>query len=68
MPSTVLHHCPHCGSTHVVPSRRRGVEWLAPLFGFFSFRCRNCTSIFFEIAPAEAAVGCNPPCTPAGCH
>lgn len=48
--------CPSCGSTSVRLSRRRGIEWLAPLLGLFSFRCRGCATIYFVDWQTETEV------------
>src|SRR4051812_45242447 len=45
----VLRYCPHCGSTQIAPSRRRGwFDWLFQLIGRTPFRCQMCSTRFFD--------------------
>lgn len=49
----VHQRCPDCGSFEIRLSRRRGIEWLAPFFGLSSYRCRQCSAIFFQEVEEE---------------
>lgn len=57
--------CPHCGSSDLRWSRRRGIELFAPLFGMFSLRCRDCSAIHFAVSP-PAPVSASKSLTKAG--
>jgi hypothetical protein len=42
-------HCPHCGSSEVFRSHRRGAmeRYLPPAVGLRAFRCVNCDARFY---------------------